>query len=260
MTDTGGVQCFGTGPERVLALHCTLGSRKNWAGLADRLRGRASFLCPDLPGHGEGTEWKGGDYQATSVAQAKAVLEESPAHLVGHSYGASVALRLALEAPELVQSLTLIEPVYFAAVRGHDSFDALQRAMAPFEVALGCNDQKTAAQVFCSLWSEGPPLNQLPPRIQDQLARLIPLVAEQADGLYNDPMGILAAGVMEGMDLPVLLIEGSASQPIMHHILNVFEARLPRVTRKTVEGAGHMVPITHGEVIAPLLGAFIEAA
>ena len=50
----------------------------------------------------------------TGTEIGKALMGGEPMDVVGHSFGGSIALRLALEMPELVKSLTLIEPVCFA--------------------------------------------------------------------------------------------------------------------------------------------------
>jgi pimeloyl-ACP methyl ester carboxylesterase len=67
-----------------------------------------TLVIPDLPGHGQ-TPAQGptsADHDAALIAE---LLTEST-HLVGHSYGGSVALRAAVKRPEAVRSLTLIEP------------------------------------------------------------------------------------------------------------------------------------------------------
>jgi pimeloyl-ACP methyl ester carboxylesterase len=46
------------------------------------------------------------------------------AHVVGHSYGGAVALQLALDSPELIESLALLEPAVFG---GQPYLDALSK-------------------------------------------------------------------------------------------------------------------------------------
>lgn len=67
-----------------------------------------TLIMPDLPGHGQ-TPAQGpvdADHDADLVAE----LLTEPTHLVGHSYGGGVALRAAVKRPEMVRSLTLMEP------------------------------------------------------------------------------------------------------------------------------------------------------
>lgn len=57
----------------------------------------------------------------------------APVDVIGHSFGATVALRLALERPELVRSLVLVEPVLFAAAKA-----AEDPRFAAFAAREGC--------------------------------------------------------------------------------------------------------------------------
>ena len=54
----------------------------------------------------------------TDLAELLSSLAGAPAHVVGHSWGASVCLLLAATRPELVRTLTLIEPEVFAVFTG----------------------------------------------------------------------------------------------------------------------------------------------
>jgi pimeloyl-ACP methyl ester carboxylesterase len=62
--------------------------------------------------HGKSPDWDGsGDFQDVSVAAALPFLDDAPMDLIGHSFGATLALRLAVAHPDRVRSLTMIEPV-----------------------------------------------------------------------------------------------------------------------------------------------------
>ena len=67
-----------------------------------------TLIIPDLPGHGQSPA----QGRATAERDALLVAEllDNGAHLVGHSYGGAVALRVAATRPDAVRSLTLIEP------------------------------------------------------------------------------------------------------------------------------------------------------
>lgn len=98
------VQVAGQGPV-VLMLHGTGGSAHSWAGLLPALARQATVVVPDLPGHGFTTGAKLAELSLPRMAQALvallATLGLPPATLVvGHSAGAALALRLALDSPE----------------------------------------------------------------------------------------------------------------------------------------------------------------
>jgi pimeloyl-ACP methyl ester carboxylesterase len=66
-----------------------------------------------------------------------------------------VALRLAVEHPDLVSRVTLIEPVMFAAAIGTAAHGAHQVAMEPFVAAWDAQDRNVATQVFLDMWGDG---------------------------------------------------------------------------------------------------------
>ena len=94
------VQVMGSGPA-LLLLHGTGAATHSWRDLAPLLARDFTVVAPDLPGHGF-TETPGGDGlsldgMARGVAGLLKALGVAPALAVGHSAGAAVALRLALD-------------------------------------------------------------------------------------------------------------------------------------------------------------------
>ncbi len=67
------------------------------------------IVVPDRPGHGRSAD-PGRPDDAEADGEWAADLLDGGAHLVGHSFGGAVALAAASRRPELVRSLTLIEP------------------------------------------------------------------------------------------------------------------------------------------------------
>src|SRR5262245_10645766 len=108
--------------ETVVLLHASASSGAQWRSLTEILQGRWRVLAPDLYGYGQSDQrpFPGSPGFADDAALADAVVADSggPIHLVGHSYGAAVALRFAADRPERLLSLTLIEPVAFHLLRG----------------------------------------------------------------------------------------------------------------------------------------------
>lgn len=95
----------------VVLLHGLGGSAANWVEVFPGLVGRHRVIAVDLPGHGGSPSLRRGarveDF-AAAVAGALDSLGSGPALVAGHSFGGHVALRLALQRPDLVSGLLLV--------------------------------------------------------------------------------------------------------------------------------------------------------
>jgi pimeloyl-ACP methyl ester carboxylesterase len=101
----------GDGPS-VLAIHGITSSSRSWCAVARELRGQASLIAPDLRGRGRSNELPEPYGIGAHAADMAAVLEHfeaPPALVVGHSLGAYIAARLAVDRPDLVRGVLLID-------------------------------------------------------------------------------------------------------------------------------------------------------
>lgn len=252
---TVNVRTFGDGPQVALSLHPSLAHGGAFRALAAQMPGWR-LVAPDLPGHGESADWDGTrDLHDVATEAAAAVLDGiGPCCVIGHSFGATVALRLALEQPARVRRLVLAEPVLFAAVAGPVHAAHLAEH-AGFAAAMGAGDLVAAAAAFQAIWGAGVPFGDLPVAQRGYIADRMPLIPAQNATLYDDAAGLLAPGRLEGLRMPVLLVEGAMSPPVIAAIHAVLAARLPVARRVVIAGAGHMAPITHpADVAAAIRG------
>jgi lipase len=109
---------FGYWPGRgapAVVIHGLTASYLTFVGIAERLAGRRSLFAVDLRGRGD-SEKPDGPYgmtqHARDVAAAMRTLGLGPSIIAGHSMGAFVATALAVEAPELVAGLIMIDGGY----------------------------------------------------------------------------------------------------------------------------------------------------
>jgi lipase len=243
----------GTGAPALL-LHCSLAHAGAFAPLMARLEGLA-MRALDLPGHG-GTDWDptvGAQDQA--VANARALLD-APAHLIGHSFGATVALRLALEAPERVASLTLIEPVQYSLLPPDSGpLRAERAAMADVAAAGAAGDWHGAAVRFLGSWGGAGGLGAMTAAQVAYAVERMPIVVAAHDDLFG---GLTAAALPPRA--PTLLIEGAESPPVIAAVAEAILAATPEAREVVVEGAGHIVPITHPEPVSRALRRFLQKA
>ena len=237
----------GSGPARRLMIHCSLARHEVLLPL-DAMLPSARTTLFDLPGHGQSGDWTdGGDYQTVCLMAAVAALE-GPAHVIGHSFGGTVALRLAVERPDLVSRLTLIEPVFFAAAEGTAARAAHDRAFAPFEAAWAARDREVAAQVFFDLWGPGKSWDSLQRGNRIDIVSRIHTIPATEPAILQDVHGVLPR--LGEITVPVDLIEGAHSPGVIAAILDRLEADIPDTRRRIIEGAGHMAPLTHPAAVA----------
>lgn len=250
-------QVWGTGPQNALLLHCTLGASGAWRGVAGQLGDGLTMTGFDMRGHGRSKDWDGSaDYHSTCTADANCFLKQ-PMHLIGHSFGATLALRLALERPEMVRSLTMIEPVLTSAVADTKAFDEYQLSFQPVADALQRGDHEAAAEAFSRDWGTGADWSGLPAEMRAYMATRIGFISAAEPAVNQDNAGMVTAGRLEAMDCPVLLMKGSNSPNIITEINAALLARLPNATQVTIEGASHMAPVTHSRQVATAISTFL---
>ena len=250
------------GARPVLALHCSLAHSGAWSGLAERLAG-LTITATDHIGHGKAAAWDGlGDLHAeateATIAMTERLGQGSPLDLVGHSFGGTVALRVALMRPDLVRSLILVEPVIFAAARAEPVYTAFRARHMEFARLILSGQREAALRRFHGDWGTGDTLEALPDRTRSYMLDRIHLIEAQNPVLLDDAAGLLRPGGLEGLRVPVLLIDGAQSPPIIEAVHSALASRLAQVQRLSVAGAGHMVPVTHPDVIAPVVQAHLN--
>jgi pimeloyl-ACP methyl ester carboxylesterase len=232
--------------------------------MATALKDDLSILAFDLPSHGKSGVWdRTGNVHDVATDMTRGLIDgpqiTSPVDLIGHSFGATIALRIAVESPELVRSLTMIEPVYFAAAIQDDPelLEVHMRESAALNTAFASGDEREAARVFNRDWGDGTPWDTLPERMRDHMARLVHYVPASSAFLHHDSAGLLEPGRMARAAMPVVLIEGDQSPPMSARVAVSLQKRLPDMERVIVKGAGHMLPVTHPEAVVEPVRALL---
>lgn len=249
-------QVFGAGDRPAIAVHCMLASGRYWGALAPMLP-QVTLTAFDLPGQGQSGAYDGvEDYQKLST-QILASFITRPVDLIGHSFGAVVALRLAVAAPEAVRSLTLIEPVLFRVAIGTPEFDHEQAEHRVLVDLMAQGNPTEAALRFVGRWG-GTPWEEMPARVQQGMAERMRLIAAAASANYDDTGAILREGGLESIDAPVMLIEGADSPAIIHRVHERLADRFADVATARIPNAGHMAPMTHPAQVADLIAMNLD--
>ena len=258
------VRELGQGPRRVLAVHCTLAHSGAWRGLAGEMGEEITITAFDMLSHGRSPDWDGqGDFQDRNTEAGAQFLTPEPMDLIGHSFGATVALRLAVAFPERVRSLTMIEPVFFAVALQDDPAPLADHdaELGGFVDAMTAGDAALGARLFNRMWSAGGARwPDLPEATRAAMTRSIRVVPACRASLYEDRAGMLKPGVLDRVTAPALLLRGSNTHPVIGVINDGLARRLRDAQNHVVQGAGHMLPISHPAETATELRALFARA
>ena len=244
-------------------IHCGLGRAGNWRPFLDALGGEISPLLIELPGHGLADDYdESRDYFDQAIEIALDDMPSTPVPLIGHSAGAALALRIAVERPYRVSSLVLIEPIILAAVKGRWAYDKIERDLSNFAKKVEAGEHATAVKEFHKIWGDGREWSEVPVEVRSYMTSRIGLVPAMSPLLWEDRPGVLREGGLEGLDIPVTFIDGENTHPAIAEIISTIGDRLADAEWVSIKGAGHMVPLTHPEQVAKAVKGrlFVERA
>jgi pimeloyl-ACP methyl ester carboxylesterase len=235
---------MGKGPRLLLVHGSVLNGEATWNAqrpLAERLE----LVVPNRRGFPPGPCVEALKLGRVSAAAEAVWLEQflvPGTHLVGQSYGGVIALLAAARRPELLASLTVIEPPAFDIARGHPAVDAF---VAAGEAISG--DPESYLRDFLDLVGAPQPGYPLSPALL-QGARM--LMVERPPWEAEIPLEELAAA-----PFPMLAVSGAHSAAF-DAVCDVLEQRIG-AERAVLPGAGHS-PQRLGKPFNELLASFIK--
>lgn len=251
----------GAGPG-VVCIHSNSTSGQ-WRGLMDLLAPKFHVFAPDSYGSGKSPEWPSdriirlqdeADFIEPVLAKAG-----SPLALVGHSYGAAVALIAALTNPGRVRALALYEPTLFALLEAEhpapNEADGIRNAVARSAAALDEGNADAAAEQFIDYWMGAGAWRHTPEARRPPIAASVVNVRRWAHALTTEPTPLDA---FRSLDIPVLYMVGKRSTASAHGVARLLTGALPRVEVVEFEKLGHMGPVTHPEPVNQAIKQFLE--
>ena len=243
------------GPESgapVVLIHGFAGDLNNWLFNIEALSAIAPVIALDLPGHG-GSSKDVGDGSLKTLAEAVAgtldALGVAEAHLVGHSLGAAVAARLAIDHTGIARTLTLIAPAGLSASGVSEAF------LGGVIDAQRARDLKPVMEMLLA-----DPAMVTKDMVEDVLK------FKRVDGV-EDALGVLRDRMVAGADaaalradlahIPEALIIASRTDRIVGA---PDESDLPAGFRVVwIDGAGHMPHLEQASRVNQLLVDAIES-
>jgi pimeloyl-ACP methyl ester carboxylesterase len=180
-------------------------------------------------------------------------------HLVGHSYGGAIALKAALRDSDRLISLVLYEPVLFSVLMADAPQSAAAREItAVRDEAIRLieeSDSCGAARCFVDYWSGDRTWAAMPETRRAALAAAVEGVMPEWHALFYEPTPLTA---FAQVNVPTLFLTGTNSRVPARAVARLLTAVLPNVRVEEIDGVGHMAPVTHPDLINPVIEQFLE--
>lgn len=249
----------------VVCLHANASNSAQWRALGELLAPTHRVLAPDCYGSGKSADWPSRNEisLADEVRFMAPVLAAAgtPCTLVGHSYGAAIALIAALQAPERVDRLVLYEPTLFALVESQgpppNGVDGIRNAVNAAGASRDAGDRDAAARHFIDFWMGAGSWAATPEPRKPAIADSVANVRRWWHALATEPTPLEA---FARLDMPVLYLLGGASTESARAVARVLIPALPRVRVLEFPELGHMGPVTHAERVNAEIVRFLGEA
>ena len=246
----------------VVCVHSSASSSGQWRSLMDTLSDRYRVIAMDLYGYGKSPAWHGRRdlLLDDEIALMAPILKNAGKfHLIGHSYGGLIALKLAMDDPARISSLTLYEPTCFFLLFDNDSIGRAGREIAAIRdetshlVDIG--DLDLAAKRFFDYWM-GPGIWwKTPETSRLSIVKRMKKVRLEWATAFDKP---LSSARISALPMPVLLLTGERSTAAARGVVRVLHSLLPQAKVVKLPGLGHMGPVTHPEKVNQPIAVFLD--
>jgi pimeloyl-ACP methyl ester carboxylesterase len=241
----------------VVLLHAGIADRTMWAEHLEPLAGAGyRALAFDLPGFGDAPVAPGEHAPWQDVLETMDDLSVDRAAIVGNSFGAAVALRLAVVAPARVSALALVS----APAPGLDPSPELAAAWDAEEAALARGDVDAAVAAVVDTWTQPDAPAALRDRVASMQRRAFALQAgagpaiDARDPLEDDPEALAR------LDVPALVAAGEHDMPDFRDGARALARELPQARHAVISGAGHLAPLEAPAAFRELVLDFLRGA
>lgn len=204
------------------------------------------FGCGLSQPDGTAADWSAASRVDDLMALADAV-GASRFHLVGESYGGTVAMMAALAAPERVATLTVCNAAHVGARIGSV---AIWEDLLTSAGVRGWSDHMMGQRFFPGALD--------PARERWYGDQQATHSARSIREILRSLLAVDIAEAVRGIACPVLLLHGDASPFIPVSLMAELHERLPRSDLHVLAHARHGLPFSHAAACATALRAFLE--
>jgi 3-oxoadipate enol-lactonase len=194
------------------------------------------------------------------AADAAALLDHLDiprAHVGGHSSGAAVTLQLALDRPERVHSLVLLEPSLLSVPAAQAFFAKVGPALE----AHAAGRPEEALAIFMGAAS-GLDWERCRTLLEERVPGMIAQSIRDADTFFGVELPGLTQWAFDARQAatiaqPALSVLGSNTESLWVEVDDLLRSSMPNIESCTIEGVGHLLHLERPEPVARAIAAFL---
>jgi lipase len=181
----------------------------------------------------------------------------APIDLVGFSWGGTTALRVAAMRPEVVESLAVVEPEAYGLLRTQNraAYAQISGLRDRWRAHVRQRQWYEAFEEFVDFYNGPGSFAAWPVVRREAFLEIQQTRGDLWDVLFDD---LVSVDTLADLSMPVHVVEGSHTSAVDHAICDIVRQHVPHGRHTVIEGAGHMMPLTHPEQLTRALLAGIE--
>ncbi|MCB1491354.1 MAG: alpha/beta fold hydrolase [Rhodobiaceae bacterium] len=241
----------------VLAIHASASGPSQWRRLADDMAIRHHVITPDM------STWRAalsandvpyaGLRPAVEAALDQAGTANRRMHIVGHSFGGAVALKLALTRPDLVASLTLYEPTApFLLDRSGETDGPLVAELRALGRTLtqsaDAGHPELGMRRFVAFWTGSDDWDAMPESRRLRMVGAVPSVISDFAGAFSERTRLAD---LKAITVPTLVMTGMDSPQIAQRTAALVARAITGAELALLPALGHMAPVTQPDWVNP---------
>ena len=246
----------------VILIHSSVSANRQWRALSETLRDRYRVLAVNLFGYGNTSPWTGTTPQSLH-AQAELVLAlcdevAGPVHLVGHSFGGSVALKAATLLGRRVERLILLEPNPFHLLQQagrSEAFLEARRLRDHVKLFGALRDWRTVAERFADYWLGDGAWSTMPDKRRTAFIDSVPPNFHEWDAVMTEETTLADWRTLAAA---TLVVSDQATRRPIREIVELFAEACPHWSFRSITQGGHMAPLTRPDLINPIVREFLD--
>ncbi len=246
---------FGKG-EPLVVLHGLFGSLDNWQSIAKTWANDYQVVLVDLPNHGKSyhTDSFSYDQMATAVLELCDHLKFDSINLLGHSMGGKTAINFAVNYPDRIKKLIVVDIAPKAYPPHHDEILEGLHSLNPNELSsrkeadekLALKIENVGVRLFL--------LKNLKRNDQGgyEWKMNLPLLTESVSSVIGTNK------IPFPISTPTLFVRGGQSNYILDSDFDFIFENFPNAAIETIENAGHWVHAEQPEQLDQLVTSFLS--